>query len=125
MTHPFTRLAEELTDRYSGTQTILTAEALVSALSNAVAHEKAELFAKQDRVSSEQLPEEYAFPPTPDSGFIQASPKLASVAAYLDAVYTEPELGRAEEPVEERIARAYSNGLTEGIRIGRQGKFDR
>lgn len=54
-------------------------------------------------------------------------PLIQSVLKVLDAQISEPQVEvatQAEEPVEWRILRAFTNGYTEGIQRGSNGRLD-
>jgi hypothetical protein len=54
-------------------------------------------------------------------------PLIESMTKRLDALMAKPEIvtTQAEEPVEWRVLRAYTNGYSEGLRRGTEGGLDR
>lgn len=65
------------------------------------------------------------------SAYVQPMPLVDAMVRQLDEVHVlspradEPEATQAEEPVEWRILRAFTNGFAEGLRRGHEGRLDR
>jgi hypothetical protein len=61
--------------------------------------------------------------------YAEEAPLINSMLSALDAQVAMPkeasENTQAEEPVEWRILRAFSNGFNEGLLRGKEGRFDR